>query len=497
MRDLFGILNSERAARISVLRETLKDHKKRVSDELGYYKSVARDVKTAKKRLDSAERAYERKESDKNSARVDDAGDEYAATVGAFNDSEAQIRQLIETVRTDYENIAELSSDRKAEKVMDEFERYSDSVNARIIDIQAYTDTDVDYESEEEEEEKPMAIPEIPVANGTPTQAAAPVQNPAPVAAPAYAAPAYTYPQYIPMPMPMYSYQPQQQAPAEQAPKVAPVSIDVSPMLEKALDATMQKFVAAFDKKIEAFVSNHPVNMQHGSAEAAVSAGSHEIAALEGLILNEEQNIIDQLNAMIENLKVISASMSELSTLCADIAVKQSTANDMQKQTNDMQRQTLRDQKGIQVGQRVIGQDQASVAQEQVALQEQQKALLENQKSLTESQIAMEESQKLVSESHAALEAAMKEAVAAQKELIVNQQAIIASNAKNVDAQNDIVEKQSATLSLQKEALAAQRQMLREQKAVVEKQKALGGDSPKKKAKPVEAVEAPATEENV
>lgn len=474
MPEIFGINIGEKSAEAASLREALNEDKKRVSDELVFYKSVAKDLRKARKKLENAEIAYGRRESAKNASRTEDAKDELNAALNAFAESEGQISLLLDTVQTDYASIAELYRGRKAERIMDAFEKYSNSVETKMIDIQAYSETDDYLESNEEEEETTMAIPEIPVANAAPAQAAAPQQNPAP----AYAAPAYQYPQYIPVPMPMpYSYAPQQ-APSDaaQTPNIAPVSIDVSPMLEKALEATMQKFVAAFDKKLERFVSEHPVNLP---AQGGISVGSGEISSLEGLILNDEQAIIDKLTAMIETLKTLSTAMNELSTICADIAVKQNTANEMQRQTNDMQRQTLREQKGVQVGQRVVNQDQALVTSEQSALQEKQKAMLESQKSLVEGQQAMEETQRLVAENQAAIDAAMQAAVAVQKDVLAAQQAINAGNSKNLDAMGDVAEKQSANLALQKEALAAQRQFARDQKAMIEKQKSLGSDAKK------------------
>ena len=396
MRDFLEAFDSEKKEQVAELRDTLNDDKKRVSDELNYYKSVAKDIMKSKKRVAAANTAYEKRESEKNAIKLQEANEELEATLATLEETESQIRVLLDTVQVDYSDIASMYKGRKADKVMDAFEKYNSAVLSRIIDIQAYIETDSYFESDEEEETT-MAIPEIPVANGI-SNTAAPQQ-----AAPAFAAPAYQYPQYIPVPMPMpYSYPPQQAAPeakSNQTPNIAPVSIDVSPMLEKALEATMQKFVAAVDKRIEKFVNEHPINIPAAAPVAAPAApvaapasyASGEIANLEATILEEEQALLDKLNSMIEELKTLANALNDLGTLSADIAVKQSTANDMQRQTNDIQRQTLREQKGIQVGQRVINQDQAVVTQEQASLQEQQKGLLESQQALVEGQQAMVE----------------------------------------------------------------------------------------------------------
>ncbi len=510
MRESIEMSKKEKNARISVLRVSIKEDQKRVSEELGLYQNTAKDIQKTAKALAAAESAYERKDTEKNAVRYDEANDAYLAAVNVYKDTGACVGRAVEVVRKRYLELADLLDEAKADRALDEFERYNDSVMARIMKIQEFTESvDIYQPDDEEEDDTTMAIPEIPVANATPAPQAAPAPAAPAAQTPAYAAPAYPYPQYVPMPMPMpypYSAPSAQSAPAAQeagqAPKIAPVSIDVSPMLEKALEATMQKFVAAFDKKIEEVLADHPVNIPVSAAPAAEVAsapatyGVSEIAALEGLILDDEQALINKLTAMIENLKVLAAGMAELSALCAEISEKQNTANDMQKQTNDMQRQTLRDQKGIQVGQRVVAQDQAAIAHDQTLLQEQQKTLQDNQQALVEAQQAMEETQRLVAQNQTTLEEAMKDAMQVQKDMISAQQAIITGNAKNVEAQNDVAEKQSATLALQKEALTAQRQIYRDQKAVVEKQKALGGEAPKKKVKPAEEApaEAPATE---
>ena len=52
MSDFLGMFDSDKKAELATLRDTLEADKKRLSDELAYYKSVAKDVKKAKKRVD-------------------------------------------------------------------------------------------------------------------------------------------------------------------------------------------------------------------------------------------------------------------------------------------------------------------------------------------------------------------------------------------------------------------------------------------------------------
>ena len=164
MRNFFGLNNGEKNTKLAELREVLEDNKKRVSDELNYYKSVARDVKKAKKHVEIAEAAYAKRESDKNASRLEQANDELSAALGSFRESDAQIKQILEAIHTDYSQIADQYNGRKADKIMDAFEKYNSAVLSRMIDIQAETEMDGYFESDTEEDET-MAIPEIPVAN--------------------------------------------------------------------------------------------------------------------------------------------------------------------------------------------------------------------------------------------------------------------------------------------------------------------------------------------
>ena len=93
-----GKNNSEAKAQIASLRETLVDDKKRVADELAYFQSVSRDIKKAKKRVKAAEAAFDKRENDKNASKLEAANDELTASIGAFHDSEEQIKQLLDVV---------------------------------------------------------------------------------------------------------------------------------------------------------------------------------------------------------------------------------------------------------------------------------------------------------------------------------------------------------------------------------------------------------------
>ena len=175
MRDFLDMFDSQKREQAAALRDKLNEDKKHVSDELNYYKSVGKDVKKARRRVEAAETAYEKRESAKNATKLDDANDELTASLNSFSESDATIKKLLETVKSDYADIAALYNGRKADRIMDAFEKYNSAVYSRMIDIQAETETDNYYESNDEEDITPMAIPEIPVATGTKAPVSVPV----------------------------------------------------------------------------------------------------------------------------------------------------------------------------------------------------------------------------------------------------------------------------------------------------------------------------------
>ena len=152
MRESIEMSRKEKNARISVLRVSIKEDQKRVSEELLFYQNAAKDVNKTAKALASAESAYERKDSERNANKYESANDSYLSAVGVYKDSGARIGRLVEVVRKRYLEMADLLDDNKADRALDEFERYNDAVMARIMKIQETTETVDAYEPDDDEE---------------------------------------------------------------------------------------------------------------------------------------------------------------------------------------------------------------------------------------------------------------------------------------------------------------------------------------------------------
>ena len=521
-------------AYVAELYREIAENKKKVNGELGLYKMAAKNVSGASKFFDNAKKAFDKKPGKKNAEKYEESKADFLECAATYNSIGECINKLVGEVRDLYNEIAAALPDAKSVKYVSECDRYIIEIDEKVNKIQLITEgitlpeaEDAPAEESPAEEAPAEEIAEAPEAADDACEETENIEineeeNTEMVVESAkkycyncgkqidadaafcagcganqsatYVAPAA---------------EPVCEPACEVAPRIMPVSVDVSAIVEKAIAATMQKFVLAFDKRIDRFVNEHPVAIPtQGVAvqpAAPVAAdqtptlvsrtyGADEIMALESSILDDEKFLIEKLTAMMDNLKSLTAAMAELTASYTELSDKQTEINELQKQTNDLQRHTLREQQGIQVNQRVIAQDQVAIAQEQTLLIEKQKSMAERQQGLTEAQQAMEESQRVVIDTQATLEEAMKSVMQAQKDIISTQQSIIAGNNKNVDLQAELSARQAEVLAIQKEALASQKQVLRDQKATFEKQKDVEGGAAKKSArkKAQDKVEAPA-----
>ncbi len=487
VREGVEMTKRERRERARDLQLFIRETQKKVSYEIGLYKTLAKSVNEAARDFQNADIAYSKKPSVRNSSIYEETKAHLLESAGSYKRAGAQIAATVDSINEAYAEWMQVAQN--AVKVKMDLEKYNSTITESIRNIQAMIEG-VEIEDAPKEEEKMIENNNTYEPNQeAPAQesASAYTYNGATYAPPAYAAPAYPHPAYahpayaqpayVQPPYPGYGYE---------APKVAPVSIDVSAIVEKAIAATMNKFSEALDKRIATYMENYELNLP---AQSGKTYGAGEIAAVEATILEDEQFLLDKLTAMMESIKALTAQVAELSAAYAEIASKSADANELQKQTNDMQRRTLREQQGIQVSQRVISQDQISVAQNQTALAEQQKVVQERQQAITEAQAAMEETQRVVAENQATLEESMKTVMQSQKDIIAAQQALMAGNTKNAEAQAEMAARQAETLALQKEALTSQKQVLRDQKSTLDKQKDVALASPKKKAPKAESAE--------
>lgn len=269
---------------------------------------------------------------------------------------------------------------------------------------------------------------------------------------------------------------------AQRPVRVAPVTVDVSKAVDKAVEAAMEKFRAAFDSKIEEYMSNvaSPLFANMAAQIGQVAAVSKPVDTeafdhayqLSNKISDDERFLIDKLTAMLESIKTLNDEMMAMTEALFAVSERQKEIAELQQQTNDLQRYTMREQEGVQVNQKVISTDQVTVIEAQTLIGEQQKTINEQQQAVVDSQKVMLVEQKMVIDAQATLDEAMKAVVDEQQNLINGQQEILKDNARNIDLQNEISAIQAEITAAQKEAYATQKQLIREQKAINDKQRA-------------------------
>ena len=427
-----------------------------------------------------------------------EASEKFGEAKAAFVQSLADINANLEKLAAEYASLAAVTpKEKEIKKQNEELEKFKASVSASVGKITngVTLDSDNGEAAAEEIEEEAVAEEEAAVEEEVAVEEEDEAEEIAPTPAPVQT-------RVINSTASVASV------------NVAPVTIDVTPIVERAIAATIQKLSVGMERKIAEYISG--LNIPKAPATAAVvncgnvndavkNAGAN--VELGKQVLEEEKYIFDKLTAMCEQLKGLLGGIADMSAAYMEIAAKQKEISELQKQTNDMQRHTMREQQGVQVNQRLVNKDQVELVAEQTLLVENQKAAIEKQQVVTEAQNSLAETQKAVIETQGALEAAMKTVMQSQKDIIVTQQTIIAGNAKNSEAQKALIARQEEITLAQKEAATAQKQALKEQKAILERQaelkegiKTAGAQAPKKPqtrtAKPAQKPAEVKTEEN-
>lgn len=242
---------------------------------------------------------------------------------------------------------------------------------------------------------------------------------------------------------------------------IAPMSIDISDIVEDAVASAMEKFKAAFNKEASSFIDSikTEVDAPNGDFDAT------RVASLAQSVVAEEGALAEKLAALMENLKNLSDEMTSLGAAYMQLANAQRDAAELQRRINDMQRAISREIQGVQANQKVINQDQAAVSAEQAVVMEEQKANLEGQKLLVESSVSVSDMQKTVTETQSAIEESMREVLGLHKNIITSQQSAMNTSLKNIEIQRELGERQAELLEMQKSVMSSHKQLFRAQRS--------------------------------
>ena len=268
---------------------------------------------------------------------------------------------------------------------------------------------------------------------------------------------------------------------------VAPVTIDIAPIVQRAVNATVERIERGLERKIESCIAGLDFSAltataagqgaQAGAlAPAEMPAEAEAIVAtaranteLSARLLEEEKAIYKQLCEMISSLGTLISDISTLANGCIELSAKQKELSELQRTVNDAQRTTMREQQGIQVNQRVIASDQATLNEEQAVIGAKNKDNIEAQRALVAEQETILGLQQSLAQSQSALNDAVKGAAEVQKQILQAQASIVQSNTKNLDGAKALAEKQEELSQMQKQTMTKQRAMIRETRAAQEK----------------------------
>ena len=228
--------------------------------------------------------------------------------------------------------------------------------------------------------------------------------------------PYYVPPHYVPYENMYRPYPPTPYPPSPYPPVgVAPASIDITPIVEDAVKAAMEKFKAAFAKSADEFTDGIEPAPSSGGVSADVCSAA---LVMENEIAEGEREIVEKLSGLIENIKSISEEMIKLGAAYIELSSLQRDSLESQKQVNDMQRSLSRELQGVKTHQKLINQEQAEVSRAQAALIEEQKANAENQKLLVSAAEELRELQRELAERQAEVTELQKAAMAENKQML-------------------------------------------------------------------------------
>ena len=404
--------------------------KKQIATALKAYKTSVENLKNASKVYKAASSNYELKASGKNKMKLDRATDRLKHCENEYSAASMQVLGLRKTLERKYDDlfsVCEAISMREANFEKKGFAKYNSDIDAKLQKLDEGMIGVIPIVSEDEANDLRETV--VPARTETADEAslseAAPEKEEAP-------------------------REDKRVTTTVASVNVAPVTIDISPMVERAISAAMDKLNAGFERKIAEFFAE--MKLPSAPAPAPVSnsepvSDAKDVETLKAVhnsisvnnelaeyVLEEEKHIFDKLKSLCSSIQTLLDEIANVSGEYLTVATKQKEVAEMQKQVNDMQRYTMKEQQGVQVNQRIVGKDQTELVAKQTLLLEQQQALGEQQKSVADAQRSMADTQKAVTDTQSTIDSAMKSVLDSQRNLIASQQSIIQINAKNLEA---------------------------------------------------------------
>ena len=177
--------------------------------------------------------------------------------------------------------------------------------------------------------------------------------------------------------------------------EVSPVSIDIGPTVERAVECAIAQLSESLEKRIAQTLETAELPVADSPDTALITEAAERIgsaaATLSGVIADIDK-VVTEVGALAERCRTIV----------------------------EMQRSTSREMQGIEVKQRLVNQEQTALIEAQEVVLQHQRLLAENQAKLNEAQATSVGAVNSIIESQRAIDASLKVSIKAQKTLLSN-----------------------------------------------------------------------------
>ena len=430
--------------------DVVKMNKADIKEALEEYRKLSKVVKRTGRASEKRQLAAEKSGSERAALRSERAEEAYRFTRREYDTVGKKLKECLGFIEREYGRIIDAYRSRGNIKAMEraykELDEYRDGILSEIEKIDEATpnlfgadDLDIDGLIDEDED-----IPEEPVREEK--------------RVPAYAPPTVTS--------------------TVTSVTVEPVSIDVTPIVERAIASFVNRLDASFGVRLDEYVKNlklpeAPTNIPEATEQSALVSDGVAVQ-LSSELLEEEGHIVEKLRTMCTSISSLLEELTALSSSYHDISLKCRELAELQRTINDMQRHTAREQKGVEVNQKLIADEQAEIIAAGTLIAESQRELAERQSALNTLQgeaVSLSEKNSLDAES----------LVAKERELSAKQAELAGVARKIADTVEQSLIRQDELYREQKEAVSRTKKLIREQKQLAEKAVASGTKKPRAK----------------
>ncbi len=416
-------------------------------EQLKEFRTISALVATAHRAYSDAGLQNEKKPSVKNEKKLARAYESYTYATDTYKKASAKLSGTQNLIEREYGKLIELSrmqgNFKAADRTGAEYEEYRESYARQLAKNDKSEGLyEIVKSQEAAEAEEPIDV--APTA-----------ELPAPTAEP---------------------LMPKSVTPTMTSVNVAPVTIDVTPIVERAISSAIEKLNEGLSRKLDAYINNLSIPAVEAPTAPVANANTQLDAGVLENVIAEECGVVEKMKSLCESISALIVELGALSAECKTIADKQKELGELQKQINDIQRHNVREQQGVQVNQRLV-------SEEQIELIAAQTLVAESQKELAQRQNAVAQAQKAAQEAEGQIADAISAVADTNAKILEKHQQLAASAEKQNAVLGELSERSRELLAEQRGALSASKKLIKEQQQLKTR-------APQQKKKPADSSES-------